>query len=298
MKWKSGIVAAVCLIWLLGCAPASPSPQGGGGGRIRVGSFNIETFGTTKASRPNTLTVLASIASTYDALAVEEVGSNGSTASEATCGEVLDAYVARINEIDRAASYAYVRNDQYAVVYRTDKLELLGSGPYAGAQGFTYRPLTAYFRTREGNLDFILLVIHTRPSLAREEILALKTAMAEVSVLYSEPDVICLGDFNADGTYYEEGTNSELEGFPSSDYITVIPNSADTTVSSTPYAYDRIELSASMESDYSSSWGVFAIGRTYDVSACEGTEKTAGTEYALSDHYPIWAEFYVDRDTD
>ena len=263
---------------------------------IRIGSFNIQIFGTTKASRPNTLTVLAKIASTYDVLAIQEVGSNGSTALESTCIAVMDAYVARINELEGADEYAYVRGEQYAIVYRKAKIEMVSSSLYSGTSSFTYTPLTAYMRSTTGNLDFAMVVIHTSPSYAITEVPALIAAMTDVGMLYNEPDVICLGDYNADGSYYDEGEGDALSAF--NDYITVIPNTTDTTVADSSNTYDRIQLSSTMTSDYATIYGVIRIGQEYDVSICEGTTITAGTESALSDHYPVWAELYIDRDTE
>jgi deoxyribonuclease-1-like protein len=284
---------------LSGCTQKpTPPPATATTTPIRIGSFNIQIFGTTKVSRLNTLTVLAKIASTYDVLAIEEVGSNGSTASDANCTAVLDAYVARINQVAGSDSYAYTRGNQYAIIYRKGEFQVVNAGLYAGSQSFTYTPLTAYLKSTTGNLDFAMIVIHTSPSAAKIEIPALKTAMAEVSTLYSEPDVICLGDYNADGTYYTEGTGTDLLGFDSPNFISVIPNTADTTVAESSKTYDRIELSSSMASDYDTKWGVIQIGQVYDVSACEGTATTTGTESALSDHYPVWAEFNTDKDID
>jgi len=143
-------------------------------------------------------------------------------------------------------------------------------------------------------INFAMLVIHTSPKDAKTEIPSLRTAMSEVAALYFEPDVICIGNFNADGSYYNEGAGTDLDGF--SGYLTVIPNSADTTVATSSNTYDRIQLTQSLASDYANLWGVLRFTETYDVSDCEGTATTAGTELALSDHYPVWAEFYVDRD--
>jgi deoxyribonuclease-1-like protein len=287
------------IIALTGCTQKpTPPPATTTANPIRIGSFNLQIFGTTKVSRPNTLTVLAKIASTYDVLGIEEVGSNGSTASDATCTAVMDAYVARINQVVGSDSYAYIRGNQYAIIYRKGEFQVVNTGLYSGTQFFTYQPLIAYLKSTTGNLDFAMIVIHTSPSKAKVEILALKTAMAEVSTLYSEPDVVCLGDYNADGTYYTEGTGTNLSGFDSPNFISVIPNSADTTVAESSKTYDRIELSSSMASDYDTKWGVIRIGQVYDVSTCEGTATTTGTESALSDHYPVWAEFYMDKDID
>jgi deoxyribonuclease-1-like protein len=287
-------------IALSGCSQPDTSnlPPPGSSDKVRIGAFNIQIFGPTKASHPNTLTVLAEIASTYDVLAIEEVGSNGSTATEATCISVMDTYVARINQIVGSDAYAYIRSNQYGIVYRKGEFQVVASGLYTGTASFTYTPLIAYLKSTTGNFDFAMIVIHTSPSVATSEIPALKTAMAEVSTLYSEPDVVCLGDYNGDGTYYTEGTGTDLAGFPSPTYITAIPNSADTTVAASSNTYDRIELSSSMASDFDLSYGVMQPGQVYDVTVCEGTDTTRGTESALSDHYPVYAEFWTDKDTD
>lgn len=288
------LLGFLLIIFLAGCSPPTdPTPDGA---TLRIGSFNIEQFGTTKTSRPNTLTVLAQIATTFDVLAIQEVGSNNSSALESTCIAVMDTYIARINQLVGSNAYAYVRGNQYAIVYRKSEVELVSSSLYSGSASFTYQPLTANLRSRAGNFDFAMLVIHTSPSEAITEIPALKSAMAEVSAGYSEPDVICLGDFNADGSYFDEGTGDGLSGY--SAYLTVIPNTADTTVASSSNTYDRIQLTSSLTTDYSTSWDVVRFAEEYDVTICEGTATTTGTESALSDHYPVWAEFYVDRDVD
>jgi endonuclease/exonuclease/phosphatase family metal-dependent hydrolase len=295
--------ASVLLLALLSCSPrarsaaAEPDPQPQLE-TVRVGSYNIQIFGKTKVSRPRTLTVLAEIGASFDAMAVQEVGSNGSSASDETCEAVLAAYASRMAEVSGGLPYAYVRGDQFAVVYRSDRFELLGWHVYDGEAPLTYKPLAVHLRSRAAALDFVLISVHTRPSRAAEEIAALRAVMAEAATRYGEPDVVCVGDFNADGSYYEEGEGAVLAGFDAGAYISVIPNDADTTVAAGSNAYDRMILSSALAEDYASSWGVLRPAERWDLSACEGTEATAGTEEALSDHYPVWADFFIGADTD
>ncbi len=267
--------------------------------RVRIGSFNIEIFGTTKASRPNTMTVLASIATNFSIIAIQEVGSN-SDPSDSTCVTVLDAYVARINQLLGGTHYAYVRGHQYAFVYRTAHVSMDGYALYSGTKSFSYPPLAAKFSIPSKSFDFVLLTIHTSPTSATTEISYLPTAMAEVAVTHSDPDVICLGDFNADGTYYSDGGDAQgwLAGFSPASYTTVIPNGTDTTVSTgNTHTYDRIQLSQTAAQDYTGTWGVLKFSQYYDISQCEGPSIT-GIEDNLSDHYPVWVEFWVNQDTD
>jgi hypothetical protein len=311
-----GAIALALLLVVAGCgpsggakdAPVSPASAAGSetprtrteaqGGKLRIGAFNMEILGATKLARPHTLAVLAAIAASYDVLAIEEVGSNSSSASEATCRGILDGFVSEVNELAGPEVYAYLSGDQYAILYRRAEFEPPASSLYEGSQSFSYRPLTAYFKTRDGGFDFSMLCIHTSPGKAASEIPALRTAMAEVAARYAEADVVCLGDFNADGSYYAEGGGPYLAGFPEGDYITAIPNGADTTVAASSNTYDRIELSSSLATDYDNSWGVIDFGELYDLSACEGTANSAGTEAGVSDHYPVWAEFSTGKDSD
>jgi endonuclease/exonuclease/phosphatase family metal-dependent hydrolase len=267
---------------------------------IKIASFNIQTFGIKKINRPRTLTVLAEIASNFDIIALQEIGSNRSAASEETCNEIMETYIARINEIAGENIYSFIRGDQYAIVYRTDKVKLNDYILYDGEETFSYPPLIANFETvhPDSNLDFSLITIHTSPKLAEEEIPALKAVIEETRDLYCEPDVICLGDFNADGSYFYEGDESHLSEFDPESYITGIPNYYDTTVADSDNTYDRIQMTINMRNDYTGKSGVFRFGEVYDITGCEGGRTKAGTEKAVSDHYPVWCEYFTDRDKD
>ena len=267
-------------------------------GTLKVGAFNIQIFGESKVAKPHVLEVLAKIATNYDLLAVEEVGSNGSTATDQTCIDVMDRYVSAINKSDGSTDFSYVRGNQYALVYRTSKLKASSPSVYSGTQHLTYAPLTAFFNALDGNLDFSVVVIHTSPKSARVEIPALKIVMSEVAQANKDPDVICMGDFNADGAYYSEGSDPYLAGYPQDQYVSAIKNTEDTTVAKSSNTYDRIELSRTLKEDFEGESGVLEYTENLDVSQVEGTAKNAGTASAVSDHWPVWAVLWTDRDTD
>ena len=60
-------------------------------------------------------------------------------------------------------------------------------------------------------------------------------------------------------------------------YIWVVEDDSDTTVSSTKCAYDRFIFTEPTWSDFAGSWGI-------DLNV----------QKDVSDHYPVWAEFYVE----
>ncbi|HPH03001.1 MAG TPA: hypothetical protein PLM00_07150 [Spirochaetota bacterium] len=267
--------------------------------RIRIASFNIQIFGTTKAARANVIWTLAHIATRYDIIAVQEVGSNG-TPSETTATSVMNTYVAKINSIAGSGAYSYVRGHQYAFVYRNATITKKASGLYSGSKTFTYKPLRANFAVKNGTFDFAMLTIHTSPDKAVTEIPALQTAMSETRTYYNEQDVICLGDYNADGSYFSAGAaGGSLNGWSTTTYITVVKNGVDTTVSTgNSYTYDRMQIyKGASYQDYTGYTGVLKFASYYKVSMLEGTTTTAGKESALSDHYPIFADFRKSADT-
>jgi deoxyribonuclease-1-like protein len=300
------ILAVAALLALAACRrpappPAAPPAEAGGPiapETIAIASYNVNVLGPTKAARRATMDALAAIVARFDLVALQEVGSNDSSAGDATCEEVLAALTALAGRAAGGAPYRYLRQGQFAFAFRSDRLEAEALPVPAAASGLAYPPLTARFRALGRPLDFVMIDAHARPSLASSEIPALAAAMAEAAASAGEPDVVCAGDLNADGSYYSEGEGPSLSAFPPSGFSTVVPNDADTTVASGSLAYDRIELSSSMAGDWTGIWGVLRPAEILDLSACEGPGTASGTERALSDHYPVWAELSTTADRD
>ena len=98
-------------------------------------------------------------------------------------------------------------------------------------------------------------------------------------------EFIVMGDLNADCTYFDEDSNSTL-----SEYYWCINNGVDTTTKLTNCTYDRIIITNSSVSDFTGEAGVFRFDIEYGLMVNETT--------AVSDHYPVYAEFWRDRDAD
>lgn len=92
-----------------------------------------------------------------------------------------------------------------------------------------------------------------------------------------------MGDLNADGSYFDEDSTSDLDS-----YYWLIDDTVDTTRKSTDYTYDRIILTDT--TDLSGDYGVFRYDLKYNLTEDLTTD--------VSDHYPVYAEFWYDRDTD
>jgi len=251
---------------------------------IRVGAFNIQVFGVTKASKPEVMEILAQIIRSYDVVAIQEIRDSSQTS--------LPQLVEAVNS--EGANYEYVvserlgrttSKEQYAYVYDSTRLRLAGE-PHTypepeGTDPFHRQPYIAGFELPGENFSFVLLTVHTDPDEAEEEINYLDEAVEYARTVYpEEDDFILMGDLNADGSYYDEDAAGDLSG---ADYHWLIDNSVDTTTKATDYTYDRIIVSEGAESLFTGDSGVFRYDLAYNLTYDETT--------AVSDHYPVYAEF-------
>lgn len=256
-------------------------------GTLRIGAFNVQVFGVKKASNPEVMALLADIIRTYDIIAIQEVRDSSQTALL----QLVDKVNSDGSKYDHVVSERLGRTsskEQYAYLYNTKTVQLSGT-PHTypepdGLDPFHREPYIAAFNASGGNFDAVLIVVHTDPDEATQEINALRDVVDHAQRLYpDEGDIILMGDLNADGSYFNEKGQSRLD-----DYHWLIDNSQDTTTKATNYTYDRIILTDT--SDLSGNFGVFRFDLEYGL--------TEAQTQAVSDHYPVFAEFYVDRDRD
>jgi endonuclease/exonuclease/phosphatase family metal-dependent hydrolase len=259
-------------------------------GTIKVGAFNLQIYGTSKASKPEVMAVLSKIVRNYDVLAVQEIRDASQTA--------LPMLKDTANSI-AIPQYDYVVSDrlgrssskeQYAYIYNTQTMQVMGS-PYVYPDSndiFEREPYVAEFKAKKGNFDFVLITIHADPDTANQEISDLPKVVEDVKSNYQgEGDFIVMGDLNADCTYFNENSQTPLK---SSDYYWVINNTIDSTTKSTDCTYDRIIITNPAITDYTGNSGVFRFDKEYNLNY--------NSTIAVSDHYPVFAEFWTNRDTD
>ena len=254
--------------------------------RIRICTFNIQIFGVSKMSKPEVAGILADIVSRFDLTAVHELRS--------ARPDPVDRFMALLPE-----RYGYVlgpregrssSKEQFWIIYDTEKLTGLGAEAWPDpGDRFERNPLGVYFQTKD-KFDFILVNIHVRPGGAAEEIAAMPELVSGFRELWQENDVLLAGDFNADGLYYDATALPAV--FPGDEYLIITGNDLDTTVAPGDNAYDRIIVTLSAAEDYARNRGVMRFEEHYDFDALQVRPRE------LSDHYPVWAEFFVDRDTD
>lgn len=263
---------------------------------IKIASFNIKWLSHQKAGDSFKGSTIVNILNEFDLVAIQEIRDK--------TNKTMDILVKALKEKGR--NYRYILGprlpknasryyERYAFIFDIDKLESLSRGITFSDPNdrFVREPLMTRFKVKEGNFDFVLVNIHTKPESATAEINALTKVIVEAARLLREKDIIVLGDFNADcakgDDYYDE---TELTvHFPSNEYISIIPNSADTNLAETDCTYDRIITTKSVGEDYvMNKWGVYKFDEQFDL--------TYDKAKSVSDHYPVWAEFFTNKDRD
>ena len=257
----------------------------------RVASFNIRIFGDTKMSNDTVVAELVDIFQRYDMVAVQEIKdidqevpylfldelnnfNNLSNTSNLTEWELVLSERSGMQEDDQNSQ------EQYAFYYRPTVFAPIDNGTLyddSGNDSFQREPFLAKFVLLDtyGNTsgtDIVFVNIHTKPTLAVEEMSALHDVISWAKTNYSvDDDFVILGDFNADCSY---ASYNELVELPisSENYTWLIPDDADTTVGDSRCAYDRIVSTSQLDGRLTGIWGV--------------DEAISGP--AVSDHKPIW----------
>ncbi len=249
---------------------------------IKVAAFNIQVFGRTKRGKPEVMDVLVDVAREFDVMLVQEIRDSS--------GETAPAYLDLIN--GGGANYSYVESvrlgrstskESYAIYWDTETVEYVEGSAYVyndTGDVFEREPYVASFRS--GGFDFTLVGVHVKPDDAENEIGNLTLVVASIlSMNPGEGDVIVMGDFNADGGYFDEDGPSPFKG---RDYSWVVENSMD-TMTKTDWTYDRIVLlNGTYQGEY-----VMDSCTVYYFDAALGLSQELTED--VSDHYPVYAVY-------
>jgi endonuclease/exonuclease/phosphatase family metal-dependent hydrolase len=255
--------------------PAQP------GDTIKVCSFNIQVFGTSKLKKPEAMDVLTKVVRRFDVVAIQEVRS--------TDDSVVPQFVQLVNA--DGSKYDFIigprlgrtnSKEQYAVLFNTARIEVDRSSVYTvdDPQDLLHRePLVARFRVRgvppEKAFSFNLVNIHTDPDETATELDALADVFVGVQRNGSgEDDVILLGDLNVDE--YHLGRMGRLPNVGHA--VTGV-----TTNTRRNKMYDNIVFDRKATPEFTGRWGVVDLQKEFGLS-----EKAA---LEVSDHCPVWAEF-------
>lgn len=258
----------------------------------KIAAFNIQIFGQAKSQKQDVMAVLRDIVREFDVVLIQEIRD----ASEETIPNFVDA----INQME-GPEYGFTRSERvgrtsskeaYAYIYNSETVQFIQGSDYVYNDVddvFEREPYIAGFKA--GNFDFVLVGIHVKPDDAYNEIGNLSLVVSSIqTVSPNENDIIVMGDFNADGSYFDEDDTSNL--FKASEYNWLISNDMDTMVK-TDYTYDRIvvlDLTLNHEYDGGSAQ-VFYFDQVYGLN-----NQTFVAE--VSDHYPVFAQYKTNLSDD
>ena len=258
----------------------------------KIAAFNIQIFGKTKSDKTDVMTVLTKIVREFDIVLIQEIRD----ASEQT----IPNFIEKINQIE-GATYSFIQSprlgrttskEAYAYLYNSETVQFIQGSDYVYNDTndvFEREPYIASFKI--GNFDFVLAGIHTKPEDAYNEIGNLTSIVWSIQTAKpNEKDIIIMGDFNADGSYFNEDDTSNL--FKASEYNWIITNDIDTTVK-TDYTYDRIVvLDTTLNHEYDAGTAqAFYFDQAYGLTNQTFVEK-------ISDHYPIFAQYKTNLEDD
>ncbi len=299
------VVILVGLGGYLGCDPSSIAPPLNPAGNtassqiqqsasvpkrsadtVIVGSFNIQRLGPSKMKEPAIMSALAQIIQQYDVIALQEITDKSGAAINQLMQYVNQngaRYALAISDpVGRPASGYY---EQYAFVYDTSRIE--------GGQRHCYlvtdptdqlhrEPYVGRFQTRTSNpFTFTLVNIHTDPDEIKTELDVLATVLTNVRGFeYQQAqidDVMLLGDLNA-----APGKLLGLERIQGTVSVINMP-----TNTRRDKIYDNILLDRGLTSEFTGRAG------TIDLQTAFGIDEKQALQ--ISDHMPIWAEFYMQR---
>ncbi|KAG1688231.1 Deoxyribonuclease-1 [Nymphon striatum] len=263
---------------------------------IRIGAYNVLKFGKTFWSNPEKAAALTEVVKKYDLIVIQEIVEE----SEASIYKLM--YRLHIDEnLPSMALHLSPRlgrtsyKEQYGIIYRSDKLNLLKFYQHTNQTMFERPPLFLSFEWMSkvevapqigivipptNPIKFSLITMHaSADTIGTDQEL---NSLAEIWLNYKSKlkNSIIIGDLNADCSYVTDSDRSELTFWTSSDYSFLIGNDDDTTTESTHCAYDRIIYTGTeLESHL-----VDGSNRVYKF---EDFEDPITTAKLLSDHCPV-----------
>nr|XP_056722199.1 deoxyribonuclease-1-like [Euleptes europaea] len=255
---------------------------------LHIGAFNIQTFGDSKMSNETISGIIVRIVSTYDLILVQEVRDADLSAVQKLMNLLNRVSAEQYNYVVSEPLGRSTYKEQYLFIYREDQVSVLDSYLYddgcepCGNDTFSREPFVVKFAAPHTEVkELVLVPLHTPPAEAVAEIDALYDVYLDVISQWGSQDVLFLGDFNADCSFVRSDDWPHIRLRTSRDFQWLIPDTADTTVTTTNCAYDRI----------------VAAGPRQRGSIVPGTarvndfQKTFGLSYkdalAVSDHFPV-----------
>lgn len=276
---------------------------------LRICSFNVENWGQKKSKDQVIMRKIAGLLSQCDLTAVQEISSiheqvdpncsrNQDSTDHDNYHRIRKALQKHLNQqYQQNFKFEFsqqVYDERYLYVYDPDKVTLLESyvvedssetGELCGKKSgrnlgkMVRQPFTGVFKAQ--GKQFILISVHTSPSIVHREMEALYDFYKSVKLQHNVSNVMILGDTNYDPSqdrpYSSKCAQTGGRGYrirQDNNLVWIFDDHADTTVSGTNCSYDRMIMTKRMKRFYTGQKGIVEV-----------------TDDRVSDHHMIWASF-------
>ncbi|XP_077993805.1 deoxyribonuclease-1-like [Glandiceps talaboti] len=250
---------------------------------IHIAAWNIQVFGKTKMSKPDVVEVIVAVNIQYDIVAVQEVRD----IDEIAVWELLDEMNAVTNNAyslelgprqGRSSS-----KEQYAFYYRHDVVEIIDAYSYADLNDVLERPNhnVLFYAPNTAMGHFVFSCTHVRPSDAVAEIDHFTKVNDDALDHWGMEDILIGGDYNADCSYVRPGDWPSISYRTQDRFNWLIPDDADTTLSASSCAYDRLVIHGDRFNQYYRQNSAKVYYFDEDLGINEDLAKD------VSDHYPV-----------
>jgi len=255
---------------------------------ILVGSFNIQTFGTSKVKDPWVMERLAEVIRMFDVVGIQEIRSIDQT--------ILDVLIGYVNSSGGRYTYVIgprlgrtVSKEQYAYIYDSDRIASSPNATYTlndDIDALHREPLIGRFVAKSNLTNrpwtFTLVNLHTDPDEAIQEVNSMGGIMREIRnyefAAAREDDCLLLGDLNA--------APAKMAALQSVGGVYPLISNQPTNVRESEL-YDNILIEPTLTNEYTGRSGVLILRNLFGI--------TMNDALKLSDHNPIWAEFSIEE---
>ena len=238
---------------------------------LRIANWNLQIFGTSKASNETLLNAYANIIDDYDIIFVQEIRDASGLAFNKLCDLLEEYECTNSSRAGRSTS-----KEQYGLIYRTglDFISLTDYNQIGNESDNFERPPIAVVFEINGFVNgqhvpenLTIWNIHTKPEDVPNEMTNLEKLIDNKSEVNSEY-IMILGDMNYACNYKDRAKGFFLN------YHWLITDDMDTTSATNNCSYDRILVNDNLY-------------KNVILSGIDSDKITSD----MSDHYLIWTKF-------
>lgn len=259
-----------------GVPPKSVNPT------VRIASFNLQSFGESKANKVAVMEIVARLVRNFDVVAVQDIS--------ARQRDTLPRLIDRINQSDRRYDYCIGprvgpphQSMHFAFIFDTDRIETDRYQLYTvddPSDRLDYEPLVGWFRSRQANeseaFTFSLVNILVSPTGGTREVQLLPDLIKSIRQDgRGEDDIILAGDFGCG--------DSQMVSLRNMGMLFALEGVA-TTISGDEML-DNIIFPARATDEFTGRSGTVDFLRQYNLTPDQASQ--------VSNHMPVWCEFFA-----